>query len=914
MFDGPDTLFVAQRGVHLGSYDYSAFTRPQESTVLRYTWNATSRRWDSAPSELAVGLQSEHHATLGGLALNYGYDRLGKIDYGRCRETLWTTGEHLRAGSDLQRIATGGPPHVNGIQGIYKSRLRPEHAPPLESWFVDFDAVFGDHESFGHIGNVGIFAPCQGSVITTAATDVRVPIWTKGPNLVVEKRCKAGALGGRVHCVIVVRNRGDETASETIELVDATRVLWGPGAGKVIPLATVRPDGTEWSCQVNADGDYACRLPANLIGPGTYRQLEVWFETQPLVLAGNVGYRNCATINHPNGVGKACAEGGGDIIVRKTGPVDCRAGTDCRFGITITNTTTEPYSGDVLLSDSLLLGGKVTPASITSISPPLGCKEDPKALPFACVSKLALAAGESRTHWITVMTPAKPNAWFQNCFGLTDPWLLNDTAALERLLTPIRQATGALPSGHPSCVWVRIPGPPLAPAKAPTPEYQSFAGTWNPTLASSFSPPGDVSRCADGRSPLASGRCPCPVSAPYDPDTGSCRARPVCWDKIRLRHDGTCCPTGSVYWPQTRTCQAPPQAGCPDVWRRGPDGNCCPSGTRLIDGACRTPPLVFEPCPWGTVRAFAGICIPIPVPPVVVQRCPDGRIRQPNGFCPPIVCQASATFNPRGGKCDPLPPPGTTPPKKCPGNLVFNALGSCVPSTTTRPDGPPKGPTLPPCPLSLTRNPQGKCGPTIPLTPTKGTATDTPRGCPGNLVLNAQGVCVVAGTGGTTRNCGPGQRLSNGGCVPDVRVPPVKPIPPTKSTDTKTDPKPPTKGDPPKRGDTPPPKKVDPPPPKKVEVPTKRIEPKVEKKPDPPKRTEKIEKKEVPKRKIEQPKPKSEPVKRREPERRSEAPKPKVEVATRSKPEPRRIERTVERAVSRPPVLFGGAGGGGRRR
>ncbi len=98
MFDGAGALYLAQRGEIVGSYDYSVFAKPETSDVLRYVWDEKEERWSEKPDEFAIGLKQPHRSTEGGVALNYGYDPDGNIDYDQCRATLWTTGEHLREG------------------------------------------------------------------------------------------------------------------------------------------------------------------------------------------------------------------------------------------------------------------------------------------------------------------------------------------------------------------------------------------------------------------------------------------------------------------------------------------------------------------------------------------------------------------------------------------------------------------------------------------------------------------------------------------------------------------------------------------------------------------------------------------------------------------------------------------------
>jgi hypothetical protein len=116
-FDGAGVLFLTQRGEATGSYDYSTFARPQASVVSRYTFDTNTKRWSADRQDVAIGLEPVYRATNGGVALNYGYDPNGNIDYGQCRQTLWTTGEQLRAGQS-------DPSILNGLQGNDKGMLQ----------------------------------------------------------------------------------------------------------------------------------------------------------------------------------------------------------------------------------------------------------------------------------------------------------------------------------------------------------------------------------------------------------------------------------------------------------------------------------------------------------------------------------------------------------------------------------------------------------------------------------------------------------------------------------------------------------------------------------------------------------------------------------------------------------------------
>ncbi len=239
-FDGPGMMYLAQRGSPSGSYDYAAFSSAGQSRLLRYRWDDAQGRWREAPEEYAVGLSGAFRSTLGGVALNYGYDKYGRIDPGKCRQTVWTTGEHLRDGEDIARVSTGGARTLHGLQGMYKSRVRPQNEPPLESWFADYDGREDAPETYGHVGALAIYAPCDGApepaagpFVTPEVIGLDPPL--DDPGIVIDKRCFGGAPGGKIRCTIEVRNLMDAVPSEDVRIVDVTRILVGPAPAASYP-------------------------------------------------------------------------------------------------------------------------------------------------------------------------------------------------------------------------------------------------------------------------------------------------------------------------------------------------------------------------------------------------------------------------------------------------------------------------------------------------------------------------------------------------------------------------------------------------------------------------------------------------------------------------------------------------------
>ncbi len=745
-FDGSGLMYLSQRGEFTGSYDYQLYAKPQQSVVLRYSWDEEKRRWNDVPEEYAIGLAPEHRATAGGVALNYGYDRNGRINYGACRQTVWTTGEHLRDGGDVKRVASGGPAAVHGLQGNYKSLVRPANEPPYQSWFVDHDGRFEDADINGHIGNVGIFNPCEGSAsVERAEAAMLIPMVVPGePNIVIEKRCFTTGHGGRVRCLITVRNSGGGVPVEDVVFIEDTRVLYGPWANRPVVIAEFREDRAGWRCTPAGGLEFNCRLSAADLGPGAFRSIEVWVDTRDLLLNGNYGFRNCAILRHPNGSGRACHNGGTDIVVQKTGPLSCKPDGKCKYGLTITNNGDEPFSSGVLLTDQMTINGAPLNAPISSIAPPLGCNPAPTQVPFSCVANVSLAPGASQTTWIEIqLPPGIGGKIVQNCFGASDPWLLSNNDYYGTLFKRVKQGhTGE--TGHYSCVRTPIDWP----------EQPKDPGTYIPVPAGggTYTPNDPV--CWDGQIPLPGRRCSCPSNTNWNPVTGSCVPHHRgCFDPSRNMPNDQCCPVGTRWDVETRSCRPRLQRGCTNPAQQMPNDGCCPQGTTynwqskscrppvqacgdgrppLPNGLCACPPGTrWDPytrscgksgdqtggkCPDGSPKIWGGQC-----------RCPDGSVWnvasqrcyvRENPRCPP-----PSVFNQFTKTCEKRP--GDVPGVKCPLNQPFfnpetkrcerkgNASPQTCPQGQTMIEGKCTTRPLPnsECKAGFTKTPSGACLP-----------------------------------------------------------------------------------------------------------------------------------------------------------------------------------------------------------
>jgi hypothetical protein len=451
VFDGPGTLYLSQRGGLTGSYDYSIFAKLEKPVVRRYTWNDVDKRWSEDVGEFAVGFKLPHRSTLGGIALSYGYDADGKIDYGKCRETLWTTGEHLREGDDKERDFKGGARVVHGLQGTSKGNVRPANAPPYQTWFVDNDGQFEDADFYSRVGEIAIYDPCDEVAAAQPAPPLSpppVPLPQSG--LWISKVCTPAPFGGPIHCTITVTNSSGSLPEAPVTIWDAATILAGPGIGGAVMINAVVPDIPHWFCSPVPSANLSCTLAPELLPPGMSHSIDVTIDTAPLLAAGNHGFRNCAVLGAP-WYGEACAEGGTQLVIAKTAPAACAPGADCTFSITVTNVGSLPFSGDVVLSDSMFMGGGTAlPAPITAIAPPLGCAPAPGALPFSCTAPLTLAGGAAQKFDITVTMPMgpAPGYWAHNCAAISAPGGV----------VPALPPAAPVPANV-SCTWVPVGAP-----------------------------------------------------------------------------------------------------------------------------------------------------------------------------------------------------------------------------------------------------------------------------------------------------------------------------------------------------------------------------------------------------------------------------------------------------------------------
>ncbi|WP_244468012.1 DUF11 domain-containing protein [Nitratireductor soli] len=473
---------------------------------------------------------------------------------------------------------------------------------PGASTDIQVTTVVGDYPT-NIVENCAKVTPLPGETNLAnneACAKATIPGTPGKPLLRIQKTCEAAVSAGGVSCRITVSSVGTSAPMGPVRVNDAAEII---GSGTPVDIQTVTPDGPEWTCDPVPAATLGCQIPGAVMTPGTSRHFDVTVNVSP-----NERFENCARgsfgpapgddIVYP--FGEACAQGGTQITVEKTGDQQCLLGEPCTFQITIRNEGPSSISGPVRIGDALTVEGfGGVPATIVSVNPPFGCTPEPTALPFVCETDLTLGAGESRVHEVTVELPM-------------DGGLAN--------------AVGNGANGR-NCAAVV---PPDADVRAMATVGPATPGAKRPFDCHEFRilpVEEEEEQCSPGFVLNSDGRCVCPEGTTFR--NGQCSgdsATPIPTPRPRPR------PQPEPERPQPE--KPRPQAECrllPGQIRTR-DGQCvCPRGTRLVAGACRKPQVQRE-CPRGTTGRYPDCR------PVVQQRCPRGTTGTPPN-CRPIVQQ-----------------------------------------------------------------------------------------------------------------------------------------------------------------------------------------------------------------------------------------------------------------------------------
>lgn len=181
-FDEQGRMFLAERPASTGAFDLEAVATPAIGRVLRYAVSGTTadgrRIWQAMPEEYAIGFPGEWRNGNGGVAIGYNYDHAGKLLPESCGGFIWATGEDLRDAGDASlaaRLAKSGPPHVDGLQGNGIWRVKPDNAPPLASYFIEYIDEFADSAARGDLGDIAILRACTPRPVLYPSSPPRPP-------------------------------------------------------------------------------------------------------------------------------------------------------------------------------------------------------------------------------------------------------------------------------------------------------------------------------------------------------------------------------------------------------------------------------------------------------------------------------------------------------------------------------------------------------------------------------------------------------------------------------------------------------------------------------------------------------------------------------------------------------------------
>ncbi|HUS97130.1 MAG TPA: hypothetical protein VMX97_10355 [Hyphomicrobiaceae bacterium] len=450
---GPDgSMYLSQRGQTVSSYDYSVLAKPDTATVIRYTKRRAygSLVWASTPGEYAIGFAGNSRNTNGGVALGYGYYPDGAIRYDSCNQTLWATGDRLRA-STQHAARLGTPTNVGGLQGMQQGLVKPANSPPFQSYYVDFDDVFKAADGRGHMGDVAIWSDCGGDKTASVYPKGWKPRVPGRPNIEIRKSCSGAAFNGKMLCRVSVRNIGGGTPTERISFEDeATAVFGPPGTTGPLTFLDVEFDDPRWSCSRLPATALDCSLPGNALAPGQELGLTVVIDVAHI--SGKSGWRikNSATLTNTGQT--VTVRAGDDVEVSKSGPATCRAGDVCTFEVTVTNHGTQSFFSDMVMADDLTING--TPAAgvtVTNIFPNQGCSSPGGgSLPVQWRCSVAIPPNDSKSYFVSVQIPksigpAAGSVPARNCALAASPSLALVNGHLASSIL-----SGALASANPS--------------------------------------------------------------------------------------------------------------------------------------------------------------------------------------------------------------------------------------------------------------------------------------------------------------------------------------------------------------------------------------------------------------------------------------------------------------------------------
>jgi len=286
VFSGSGAMVLSQRGDHAPSYDFASFANGAENKVMRF-WREkpddpiTPGRWKPVSEEYAIGFAEQFDNANGGIDLGYGYDEDGQIDYAKCQNLLWASGDALRDNPNyVDFLSNGGELILNGLQASPFSQPKPQNTPPYASVYIDYGANLYDIFAQGSVGDVDVFK-------TGCAKPDLPPTITEQPDLEIEKEADTAICepGGECSFTVTVRNVGLGDFIGSITFVDTPAV-----AGSTLVDWQPSPP---WDC-FDQGGSFLCSHPPLVLTPGDEVSVNLIFDV-PFDVTERV-YENCAEI------------------------------------------------------------------------------------------------------------------------------------------------------------------------------------------------------------------------------------------------------------------------------------------------------------------------------------------------------------------------------------------------------------------------------------------------------------------------------------------------------------------------------------------------------------------------------------------------------------------------------------------
>ncbi|MCB2087537.1 MAG: hypothetical protein R3E18_00050 [Sphingomonadaceae bacterium] len=257
------------------------------------------------------------------------------------------------------------------------------------------------------------------------------PVLSIRKSLVSDGQCNVAPNSCRFRINVLQSGTGNYTGPITVE--DVTRYLAIPTMAPNI----VSAGGNGWTCNNGVNG-LSCTHPGPAFVNGQISWFEVVVDASPAIGAVS----NCATIASPTtaNAGPNCVQTFAtsnppvtNMLIHKqnlSDPVTCSytGAKQCGFRITVQNTATQPFSGQLAVSD-VYADQNATPLPVSIAVPATNgwsCSLKPGGLGFDCIKQMSgFAAGATDNFEITLGLAGTPPVNTTNCATLTAPMLAN---------------------------------------------------------------------------------------------------------------------------------------------------------------------------------------------------------------------------------------------------------------------------------------------------------------------------------------------------------------------------------------------------------------------------------------------------------------------------------------------------------